>query len=68
MERNDRIHPSDPEPDETRDDPIFPDDIKHDGVEDSEDDKATDILVGAQPTGALIARLRAVQSGGSVFT
>jgi hypothetical protein len=38
MERNDRIHPSDPEPDETRDDPIFPDDIKHDGVEDTEDD------------------------------
>jgi hypothetical protein len=38
MERSDRIHPSDPRPDEARDDPIFPDDIKHDDVEDTEDD------------------------------
>jgi len=37
MERSDRIHPSDPGLDETRDDPIFPDD-KHNGVEDTEDE------------------------------
>jgi hypothetical protein len=37
MERNDRIHPSDPEPDETGDDPIFPGD-KCDGVEHMEED------------------------------
>jgi hypothetical protein len=38
MERDDRIHPSDPGPDETNGDPIFPDDIKHDDVEGAEDD------------------------------
>lgn len=38
MERNDRIYPSDPEPDETRVDPIFPDDVEHDGVDEPEDD------------------------------
>jgi hypothetical protein len=36
MERNDRIHPSDPRSDETSDDPIFPDDAKRDDVEDPE--------------------------------
>jgi hypothetical protein len=38
MERNARIHPSDPGPDETRDDPIFPDEVEHDGVDEPEDD------------------------------
>ncbi len=38
MERNGRIHPSDPGPDEDSDDPIFPDDMRRDGVEDTEDD------------------------------
>lgn len=38
MERSDRIHPFDPKPDETRDDPIFPDDVEDDDAEDPEDD------------------------------
>ncbi len=37
MERNQTIHPSEPGPDEASDDPIFPDDIRDDGVEDTEE-------------------------------
>ena len=45
MERNERMHPLDPRPDEAPDDPVFPDDMKDDGAEENEDATRPDALL-----------------------